>query len=77
MPFLPRLTDEQIAEALRKANLPPDTPVVGIFYDNAGGQVEIRVPGNVIRMQHGELTPAPPVEAERPAPLFPKPVEET
>ncbi len=73
MPFLPRLTDEQIAEALKRAHLPADTAVVGIFYDNAGGQVEIRTPGTVVIVQHGDL-PAPSVEPAHTT-LFPKPID--
>lgn len=74
MPFMPRLTEEQIAEALRRANVPAGTAVIGIFYDHAAGRVEIRTPGKVVIVRTRELPEGKPVESERRV-LFPRPVE--
>lgn len=75
MPFMARLTEEQIAEALHRANVPSGTPVIGIFYDHAGGCVEIRTPGKVVVVHTKDLPGVPEQEPERRV-LFPRPIGE-
>lgn len=69
-----RLTSAQIAEALQRAGIPADTPILGLFYDHSGGKVEIRMHGKVLTIRQAQLPESPPAEPER-VTLFPKPID--
>lgn len=74
MPFIRRLTSAQIAEAMQRAGIPTDTPVLGLFYDHAGGRVEIRMQGKVLEVRPENLPQEPAADPERTT-LFPKPLD--
>lgn len=59
MPFMARLSEAQIAEALKRANVAPATPIIGILYDHTDGRVEIRTPGKVVVVRQRDLPEAP------------------